>query len=107
MPGAEGPQREGDGWVNWSGLATLLEDVAGTVAAMLVRLQAPVFVSSKAVWFAEEAAANGMFASQPTGKFLSYDLNSGKEIALSLPPGALPPGFSPLSISDVWPRPGT
>jgi hypothetical protein len=67
----------------------------------------PVFVSSKAVWFAEEAPANGMFPSEQTGKFLAYDLTSGKEIALTLPPGALPPGFSPLSVSDVWPRSGT
>jgi hypothetical protein len=31
---------EGDGWVNWSGLATMLDELAGAVAAVLVRLQA-------------------------------------------------------------------
>jgi Tol biopolymer transport system component len=66
----------------------------------------PVFVSSKVLWFGEEApVANGMSSSEPTGKFLAYNLDSGQESALSLRTGAVPTGFS-LSITDVWPRPG-
>jgi hypothetical protein len=66
----------------------------------------PVFVSSKVLWFGEEApVANGMSSSEPTGKFLAYNLDSGQESALSSPTGAVPTGFS-LSITDIWPRPG-
>jgi hypothetical protein len=36
---AERQRLEGDGWVNWSGLATLLDELARTVAAVLGRLQ--------------------------------------------------------------------
>jgi hypothetical protein len=67
----------------------------------------PAFVSSNALWFGEEApVANGMFPSEPTGKFLAYNLDSGQESAISLPTGAVPTGFS-LNVTDVWPRPGS
>jgi hypothetical protein len=40
-PGLLGwPTVEGSGWVNWSGLATLLDEVAGAASFMLARLRA-------------------------------------------------------------------